>query len=51
MKKMKTNRQKQKKRNKQSLNIYAWGQKNKKVFAAIICLVLVLGLVISLVQV
>lgn len=45
---MKTNRQKH---NKQSFNMFAWGQKNRKIFAAIICLVLVLGLVISLIQV
>ena len=46
---MKTNRQKNHK--KQSFNMFAWGQKNKKFFAAIICVILVLGLVVSLVQV
>ena len=51
MRKMKTNHQKQKKYKKQSFNMFAWGQKNKKFFAAIICLILVLGLVVSLVQV
>jgi len=45
------NRSKQKHHKKQSFNMYVWGQKNQKVFAAIICFVLVLGLLAGLVQV
>lgn len=48
---MKTNSRKQKRHKKQKFNMYAWGQKNKKTFAAVICAVLVLGLIIGLVQV
>lgn len=52
MKKMKnSNRVKQKQHKKRKFNMYAWGAKNRKVFAAIICFVLVLGLLASLVQV
>ena len=42
---------KQKRRKIQSINMYAWGQKNRKVFATIICFMLVLGLLVSLIQV
>ena len=45
------NRAKQKPYKRRQFNMYAWSQKNKKVFAAIICFVLVLGLLASLVQV
>ena len=49
---MKNNRHsKQKRHKKQKFNMYMWGQKNKKIFAAIICFVLVLGLLASLIQV
>ena len=42
---------KQKRRKNQSFNMYAWGKKNRKVFATIICFMLVLGLLVSLIQV
>ena len=45
------NRSKQKHHKKQPFNMYVWGQRYKKVFAAIICFVLVLGLLASLIQV
>lgn len=36
---------------KKQINIYAWGQKNKKVFAGIICGILVIGLLAGLLQI
>ena len=49
---MKSNKHSKQKHHKyQKFNMYAWGQKNKKVFAAIICFMLVLGLLASLIQV
>lgn len=52
MKKMKNNKQKKNtKKRKQKFNMYVWGQKNKKVFASIICCILVLGMLVSLIQI
>lgn len=45
------NHSKSKHHNKQPFNMYAWAQKKQKLFASIICLVLVLGLLVSLVQI
>lgn len=42
---------KSKKSQKPALNIYAWGHKNKKIFAGIICIILVIGLLASLLQI
>lgn len=36
---------------KPKFNMYSWGQKNKKFFASIICIILVLGLLASLIQI
>lgn len=46
-----SNRAKRKSHKKHQFNMYAWGAKNRKAFAAIICFILVLGLLASLVQV
>lgn len=52
MRKMKRNNQsKRTKKQKKQVNIYAWGQKNKKVFAGIICIILVAGLLAGLLQI
>lgn len=49
---MKKNKQaKQTKRPKKTFNMYEWGQKNKKKFAGIICIILVIGLLAGLVQI
>lgn len=48
MKVMKTNKKNQSKKTK--INMYAWGQKNKKLFAGILCIILVLGMIIGLLQ-
>lgn len=45
-----TKHSKQKQNKKRKMNMYMWGQKNKKTFASIICLILVLGLLASLLQ-
>lgn len=46
---MKKNRHsKQVKGKKKKVNMYAWGQQNKKIFAGIICIILVLGLLAGL---
>ena len=45
------NHSKPKHKNKQPFNMYAWGQKNKKLFASVICFMVVLGLLVSLVQI
>lgn len=42
---------KQVKRKKKQINIYAWGQKNKKVFAGIICIILIIGMLAGLLQI
>jgi len=42
---------KQVKGKKKQVNIYAWGQKNKKIFAGIICGILVIGLLAGLLQI
>ena len=36
---------------KSKTNIYAWGQKNKRIFAGVICTLIVLGMLVSLLQV
>lgn len=36
---------------KKQVNIYAWGQKYKKVFAGIICIILVIGMLAGLLQI
>ena len=50
MKKKNSKHSKHKGYQKQPFNMYAWGQKNKKLFASIISLILVVGLLLSLVQ-
>lgn len=40
-----------KKKVNQQFNIYAWTQKNKKLFASIICIILVIGLLAGLLQI
>lgn len=35
---------------KKQVNMYAWGQKNKKKLAGIICIILVVGLLAGLLQ-
>ena len=45
---MKQSKKKSKARRK--MNIYAWTQKNKKVFAGTICIVIVLGMLVGLLQ-
>lgn len=48
---MKKNRHsKQVKGKKKEVNMYAWGQKNKKILAGIICIILVVGLLAGLLQ-
>lgn len=42
---------KQVKGKKKQLNMYEWGQKNKKMFAGIICIILVIGLLAGLLQI
>lgn len=42
---------KQTKRPKEPFNMYEWGQKNKKRFAGIICIILVIGLLAGLLQI
>lgn len=49
MKKIK--RTKQVKGKKKQFNMYEWGQKNKKMFAGIICIILVVGLLAGLLQI
>ncbi len=52
MKKMKSNKySKAKKAQRKPVNIYAWGQKNKKTFAGVICIILVIGLLVGLLQI
>ena len=38
-------------RKKSKTNIYVWGQKNKRIFAGVICTIIVLGMLVSLLQV
>lgn len=51
MKKINNSHLKPKRHKKQPFNMYSWGQRNKKIFASIICFVVVLGLLVSLVQI
>lgn len=47
----KSKRIKQVKGKKKQFNMYEWGQKNKKMFAGIICIILVIGLLAGLLQI
>lgn len=35
---------------RRKINMYQWGQKNKKVFASIVCIILVIGMLAGLLQ-
>ncbi len=38
------------KKSKQPFNMFAWGQKNQKKFAGIMCIILAVALLVSLLQ-